>query len=89
MKEICIVAAIKTPSGFIIRGQRHGDCIRAAQQIKALTKFEIANAIQGFITSKNRFVRRIEGRRLQDEAGIPSACPDGYMPGTLMSEDLY
>ena len=44
---------------------------------------------QGFITSKNRYVSREEGRKLQDEAGIKSIDKDGYRYNTLFSEDLY
>ncbi len=45
---------------------------------------------QGFITSRNRFVTREEGRVLQDAARIPSMdLPEGYKGSTLFSEDLY
>lgn len=86
-KEICICAAVKTTSGRIIRGHRHGDCIKAiiARGLKPSGSIDA----QGFITSKNRYVTREVGRKLQDAAGIPSASPEGYMPGTLFSEDLY
>jgi hypothetical protein len=86
-KEICICAAVKTTTGKIIRGHRHGDCIKAIVA-RGLKPSRSANA-QGFVTSKNRFVSRRMGRRLQDMAGIKSASPEGYMPGTLFSEDLY
>lgn len=89
MKEICICAAIKTSTGFIIRGHRHNDAIGTASKIKALTTFEIKSAEQGFVTSKNRFVGREEGLKLQTKAGIKSADPTGYHLGTLYSEDLY
>ena len=48
---------------------------------------------QGFVTSRNRFVNRVEALRLQKEAGIPSADPTSkngvYKYGDLYSEDLY
>jgi len=44
---------------------------------------------QGFVTSKNRYVSREEGRSLQEAAGIKSAGKDGYRGNTLYSEDLY
>ncbi len=89
MKEVCIVAAIRTATGFIIRGQRHGDCLLTASRIKSLTRLEISHAEQGFVTSRNRFVGRIEGRKLQDAAGIKSVSDEGYVANTLFSEDLY
>ena len=86
-KEICICAGVKGEGGVIIRGHRHGDCIRGleARRIPILRKEEA----QGFITSRNRYVTREEGRKLQDKAGIKSVFERGYMKGTLFSEDLY
>ncbi len=44
---------------------------------------------QGFITSRNRFVGRVEAYELQQDAGIQSKARDGYRNGRLFSEDLY
>lgn len=44
---------------------------------------------EGFITSKNRYVSREEGKKLQEKAGIKSADKNGYRHKTLFSEDLY
>ncbi len=89
-QEICICAAIKTSTGFIIRGHRHCDAIRTAGGIKALTRFEIQSAEQGFITSNNRFVDRAEGCKLQKDAGIPSIDKEHpFLNDELYSEDLY
>jgi hypothetical protein len=86
MTEQCICAAIKTPSG-IYRGHRHGDCFLVMQR-KGIAR--TSEDIQGFMTSENRFVDRAEGYRIQRDAGIDSADPEGYIvPGTLFSEDLY
>lgn len=85
MKEICICAAILCKNGQIIRGHRHGDCLRNMYY----REVKLKEKEQGFITSHNRFVGREEGRKLQDEAGIPSADPEGYKGNTLFSEDLY
>lgn len=86
-KEICICAAIKVRSGQIIRGHRHGDCFIVADKMHLL--FPGDHTEQGFVISKNRFVDRVEGRKLQAAARIRSKSPEGYMPGTLFSEDLY
>ena len=44
---------------------------------------------EGFITSRNRYVTRAEGLKLQLEAGIKSVDPEGYKVSQLYSEDLY
>lgn len=87
-KEIVICAAVKTKNGTVIRGHRHADAIHAAQT-EGFTLRDLSFADQGFVTSRNRYVTREEGRKIQDTAGIKSASPEGYMRGTLFSEDLY
>jgi hypothetical protein len=88
--EQCICAAIQLPNGEVWRGHRHDGAIITAGKAGA-TREDIANAEQGFITSRNRFVGRKEGARLQAIAGIVS--PDtGWIPRPdreLFSEDLY
>jgi len=95
--EICICAAIRLPDGRVIRGHRHGDCIHtAAQLIDHRWRIGLEPSPwsarmcrdQGFMSSRNRYVDREEGLRLQLAAGIPSADPGGYR-GELFSEDLY
>jgi len=96
IKEICICSAVKI-DGKIFRGHRHGDAMRVMREEltfdlsrKELTKLLTTKTMeQGFVTSKNRYVGRTEGRILQDKAGIKSADKDGYRGNTLFSEDLY
>lgn len=85
--EIVICAAVKSTTGRIIRGHRHGDCFKAilARDMRPSS----SQSAQGFITSKNRYVTREVGRKLQDAAGIPSVAEHGYEGTTLYSEDLY
>lgn len=99
-REICICAALRLPDGRIIRGHRHGDCIRTAE---ALVRWQndpesgvngpawhpSMSCDQGFVTSRGRYVGREEGLALQQAAGIPSACRSGYRARELFSEDLY
>jgi hypothetical protein len=87
-EEIVICSAIKMASGEIYRGHRHGDCILGLNR-EHKDKVEWSGHTQGFITSKNRFVSREEGRKLQDAAGIKSVDKEGYRGDTLFSEDLY
>lgn len=86
--EVCICAAIRTPAGRIIRGQRHYDCLRTAMAIPGVMPDDVRTAEQGFVTSRNRFVDRQQGLQLQLAAGIQSAA-DGYRGNLLFSEDLY
>ena len=83
--EICICAAVKSEGGQIIRCHRHSDGIHALVDRKLnLMK---SPAGQGFITSRNRFVGRVEGLMLQEAAGILSAR--GEYVSQLYSKDLY
>lgn len=84
-REVCIVAAIKTVEGIVVRGQRHCDCFQAAARIKVVDEARLRDCVQGFVTSRNRFVTRQEGRQLQDAAGIRVFSAGD----TLTSEDLY
>lgn len=98
--EIVICSAVRLPDGRLIRGHRHGDCLKTAhelviyQKLHGYSDLEWSNLHgddQGFITSKNRYVDRQEGMRLQKAAGIESKSSDGkgYRGDTLFSEDLY
>ncbi len=90
-REIVICSAVIEEDGTIIRGHRHNDCFAAIQNRgKKAIKRDDGLTQQGFITSRNRFVDRVEWLRLQKEAGIPSADPSGeYRSNELYSEDLY
>ena len=83
--ETCTCAALRCVNGTIIKGDRHGDCFRAALEIDE----DARNAEQGFLTTLGRFVDRREGQRIQKAAGIASADPEGYRGDELFSEDLY
>lgn len=85
--EIVICAAVLTTEGEVIRGHRHSNCIH---MILDMGGAPVATPeAQGFITSRNRYVTREEGRKLQDAAGIKSVAKDGYVGNMLFSEDLY
>lgn len=91
-KEIVICAAIRMPDGYVIRGHRHNNCIMTASQIPKYKGVITGGDEHGFVTSKNRYVTRLEGARIQKSAGIKSRL-DGigkpYLYGNLYSEDLY
>lgn len=86
--EVCICAAIRLADGHVIRGHRHNHAMRTAFDMRIPT-VDIRAADQGFVTSRNRYVGREEGQRLQLAAGVPSADPCGYRGDILFSEDLY
>lgn len=76
-------------SGFVICGRRHHNVFATVAAMKAdslFDKFSEAkrNAVQGFVTSKDRFVDRKEGGEIAFAAGqIPE------ITNCLFSEDLY
>jgi len=88
-KEIVICSAVIAKCGRIIRGHRHSDCFNSMRS-RGLENSMIQGN-QGFITSRNRYVDRKEGLRLQKEAGIESADSHrgNKYSSELFSEDLY
>lgn len=82
--EVCVFAAIRLNDGPRIQARRHHECLR----LIAALGLSRHGAEQGFVTNHGRFVDRLEGRRLQDAAGIPSAAEGGYRGEMLFSEDL-
>lgn len=69
-------------SGFVICGRRHHNCFMA----KSLSEYSEAKGIgvQGFLTSKDRFLDRKEAGQLayeQKQIDRPTDC--------LFSEDIY
>ena len=91
-KEIVICAAIRMSDDYIVRGHRHSDCILTASKIpRYKDESHRFGKDQGFVTSSNRYVDRIEGAKIQKMAGIKSRMPEGqeYLHGELYSEDLY
>lgn len=92
IQEIVICAAIRMKDGYIIRGHRHSDALRTAAGIPRYKGDSHAfGDNQGFVTSQNRYVNRIEAARIQKSAGIESKMPEGqeYLHGECYSEDLY
>lgn len=70
-------------SGFVATGHRHHNVIALVHQ---LTGKSAAGEIQGFLTSKNRFVGREEGYMIALEADQIDYCTNR---STLFSEDIY
>ena len=72
--------------GVVISGWRHGNCIYQMVGITGLRSVtsEAGKEIQGFLTSKNRFVDREEGGIIAFNAGQTDELKQ-----TLYSEDIY
>ncbi len=83
--EVPSCAAIKFMDGVIIAGRRHDVCIKAAVTC-GRNRDDIANAIQGFMTTSGWFVDRSDAYKLAVAAGIVIDRPGSHI---LMSEDLY
>lgn len=80
---------INIDKGCVISGWRHGSIIQSVKSLTGLrtvTKGENSTGeyIQGFLTSKNRFLNRAEARELFEQNGFQSEYTN-----ELYSEDLY
>ncbi len=88
--EVCLCAAVQMPDGYIVRGHRHADALQTAGNIPRYKDVRLPLGAQGFLTSRGRFVGRVEGCSLQRLAGIDSIdSGQEYLNGELYSEDLY
>lgn len=76
---------INTPGGVVLCGHRHGDIISQILPLTGEKQFKLGEHIQGFLTSKNRFVNREEGA----EIFIKNGGTLKYSDTKLYSEDLY
>lgn len=78
--EVCQVAALQMPDGYLVFGHRYADCFRAAAQRfnpPAQGSSPIVQSLPlGFLTSRGRFVDAREGLALQRAAGIPSVMAE-------------
>jgi hypothetical protein len=86
LAEFCVCAAVQFADGRIVRGHRHDSCFVTAD---GWTPKPPREHVQGFITTRNRFVDRTEGAALHNAAGICSAHTGKPVNGELFSEDLY
>ncbi len=72
-------------TGTVICGYRHCNCIETASLI--FSKKEMSGHVQGFLTDKNKFVDRVEAKRIAERAGqLLESCSKGE---ELFSEDVW
>jgi len=83
-RELPACAALKFSDGLIVAGKRHDVCIKEAHRYRSTA--DIAEGVQGFMTTRGRFVDREEGWTLAIAAGVVINRPGVKI---LMSEDLY
>ena len=76
---------INIPSGFVISGWRHGQ-ILTTMNACGITSSTARKSIQGFITTKNRFLDRKEARDFVLSTGQLESTE---WEDELYSEDLY
>ena len=74
--------------GIIFCGFRHGQCIYTACAITGLKQSESGESVQGFLTSKNRFVTREEALQIALKENQVINI-DEIRGDRLFSEDLY
>jgi hypothetical protein len=80
---------VNCDSGIVILGYRHGQCIHTLLSLKGLRTVEkapdgVGKHVQGFLTSKNRFVDRKEAAQIAFDMGQTKD-----LKRLLFSEDLY
>jgi len=73
-------------TGIVFCGWRHPNCLYQMVAITGLTQHEAGEEVQGFLTSKNRFVDRKEGLEIALKANQVINIHYGKQ---LYSEDLY
>ena len=85
---------INIDKGIVVCGHRHGNCIDIVKSLSGLRSVQftpdgVGESIQGFLTSNNRFVDRLEAAEIAISAGqVYRNFLDNPKIG-LFSEDLY
>ncbi len=77
---------INIKTGFVVCGHRHHNCFSILSLIKLDCK---SINVQGFLTSKNRFVDRKEAMLIAIKAGQGGNYGEMKEGKILFSEDLY
>ncbi len=87
-KETIVAAAIQVDGVTISLPQpaRHGQVLHATEGF--LSDEQCAWAVQGFLTSRGRFVTRVEAKQIAHRAGQP-IVRDNPHPRDAFSEDFW
>jgi hypothetical protein len=73
--------------GIVFSGHRHPYCLYQMVAMTGLYQHQAGREVQGFLTSKNRFVDRIEGGKIAIQSGQIEKL--SYGQNQMFSEDLY
>ena len=86
LPEGVMLRPVNCDRGLVFCGHRHAQCMYTMVSITGIrsVESEVGEYIQGFLTSKNRFVDREEGARIHRANGHTTDFED-----RLFSEDLY
>ena len=85
---------VNVDKGIVVCGHRHANCIDIVKSLSELRSVQFApdgvgESIQGFMTSENRFVDRLEAAEIAVKAGqVYRNFLSNPLIG-LFSEDLY
>jgi hypothetical protein len=85
---------VNVDKGLVVCGHRHGNCIDIVKSLSGLRTVQfspdgVGESIQGFLTSKNRFVDRLEAAKIAIKAEqVKEELLYNPRIG-LFSEDLY
>lgn len=78
---------INIPTGVVLCGHRHGNIVGQCVGLLNLPQAKMGSYIQGFLTSKNRFLNREEAAKLALECSQIEKLQ--YSSIELFSEDIY
>lgn len=80
-------STVKNVEGLVMIGRRHHNIISTVHNLLGKSSFQMGKHIQGFLTSKDRFVDRYEALLIAKEQNQILNLDD--VRGQLYSEDLY
>ena len=80
-----LLRPVNCDRGIVFCGYRHPHCLYQMVSITGKYQSQAGEEVQGFLTSKNRFVDRKEGAKIH----IANGGKLNYSDVTLYSEDLY
>ena len=75
------------PDGYVMCGMRHHNIIALNFGLTGQRTTLDASSTQGFLTNEDRFVDRIEGRKIALKSG--QITNDSFSDTELYSEDMY
>ena len=75
--------------GIVFCGRRHPNCLYQMVSLTGLRQCDAGEEVQGFLTSHNNFLDRVEAGKLALRCGQIDELQFSPETGELFSEDLY